>query len=75
MAQRCDTSETAIAITFLVMNLCTLLRRVYGLFLSFLAKNLLWGGYNYENLYFLKKKLSKFSLIRDDHESASHNRG
>jgi transposase, IS5 family len=35
MAQRIDTSETAIAITFLVMNLCHLLRQVYGLFLSF----------------------------------------
>jgi len=35
MAQRCDTSETTIAITFLVMNLCTLLRQVFCLFLSF----------------------------------------
>ena len=55
MAERIDTSETAIAITFLVMNLCTLLRQVYGFFLSFFAKNRLRVVYDYHNLSFIKK--------------------
>ena len=34
MTKRHETSETAIAITFLVINLSTLLRQVYCLFMS-----------------------------------------
>lgn len=38
-----ETSETAIAINFLVVNLSTLLRQVYCLFLSFLSHRQKWG--------------------------------
>lgn len=74
MAQRIDTSETAIAITFLVMNLCTLLRQVYRLFLSFFVKNSLGAGFDNENLSFLEKREFKviyFSLV-DDVNLANH---
>jgi hypothetical protein len=44
MAKLPHTSQTAIAITFLVMNLSTLLRQVFCLFLCFqLSSHLFWG--------------------------------
>lgn len=59
MTKLSHTSETSIAITFLVMNLSTLLRQVMRIFLSFFVKNVLWGVCDYENLSFLEKKESK----------------
>lgn len=56
MTKLSHTTETAIAITFLVMNLSHLLRQVMRLFLSFFAKNLFWGGFDNENLYFSEKR-------------------
>ncbi|NEP61009.1 MAG: transposase, partial [Symploca sp. SIO2G7] len=44
MAKLPHTSETAIAITFLVMNLSTLLRQFFGLFLCFQQKHSFWEG-------------------------------
>lgn len=44
MAKLPHTSETAIAITFLVMNLSTLLRQFFGLFLCFLKKTSFLGS-------------------------------
>jgi transposase, IS5 family len=59
MTKLSHTSETSIAITFLVMNLSTLLRQVMRIFLSFFVKNVLWGVSDYENLSFLEKRESK----------------
>ena len=43
MAKLPNTSQTAIAITFLVMNLSALLRQVFCLFLCFQLSPHLWG--------------------------------
>ena len=56
MAKLSNTSETAIAISFLVMNLSTLLRLFIGLFLSFFQKNLNSYLFNYKNLSCTRKK-------------------
>ena len=43
MTKLFETSETSIAITFLVINLSTLLRQVNGLFLSLFLNLYQWG--------------------------------
>ena len=62
MAKLSNTSETAIAITFLVMNLSTLLRQLIGLFLSFFQKNLQRRVFYYQNLSFTKKRQGEVIL-------------
>jgi transposase, IS5 family len=63
MARLSHTSETAIAITFLVMNLSTLLRQVMGLFLSFFGKKLHLAICDDNNLSFSYKRQDKLILI------------
>jgi hypothetical protein len=63
MAKLDNTSQTAIAITFLVMNLSTWLRRVFCVFLchqpkiipvsgSFIIKNYSWASYRQQKIMF-----------------------
>jgi hypothetical protein len=58
MAKLSNTSETAIAITFLVMNLSTLLRQVFGFF---------WANFKKEQIFscFLTFRLRKVILFSD----------
>lgn len=59
LAKLRETSETAIAISFLVVNLSTLLRQVYCLFLSFFLGGGKEGFTDYLNLY----KASLYSYL------------
>jgi transposase, IS5 family len=63
MAKLDNTAQTAIAITFLVMNLSTCLRRVFSVFLchppkiipvsgSFIIKNYSWASYIKQKVMF-----------------------
>jgi hypothetical protein len=63
MAKLDNTSETAIAITFLVINLSTWLRRVFGVFLchkpkitpiygSMIIKSYTWASYSKKKVMF-----------------------
>jgi hypothetical protein len=61
MAKLSNTSQTAIAITFLVMNLSTALRRFFCVFLCLLAKTTLVSDLlitkSYQNLNKVKHEL------------------
>jgi len=52
MAKLPNTSQTAIAITFLVMNFSALLRQVFCLFLCFQQNHTFWGSQLLLNLMF-----------------------
>ena len=54
-----QTSETAIAITFLVMNLSSLLRQIFCLFSAYFKKQDFSSLVNYEKLYFGCLKIIK----------------
>ncbi len=53
MAKLPNTSETAIAITFLVMNLSQVLKQIFCLFYTYLKKQSFFAIDNYKKLYFV----------------------
>ena len=63
MSKLPHTSETSIAITFLVMNLSVILRQIFCLFYAYFEKPNIWAILNCKKLYFSELNIIKNYLF------------
>lgn len=63
MTKLSETSETSIAITFLVINISTLLRQVYCLFMSLLLNSSKLGLKN--NSFIIKADITRYLATKN----------